>query len=423
MSTETTTAGWSRESCLQADERDPLAAFRDEFVLPPGVIYLDGNSLGVLPVGARERADAVITREWGTDLIRSWNTNRWFEMPVRLGEKIGRLIGGGDGACAVTDTTSVNIFKALSAAVRIQAAADPARRVIVAERDNFPTDLYVIQGLVSSLHGYDIRLIDDRDGLAAALTDDVAVTLLSHVNYRTGARWDMPAVTAQIHAAGSLVVWDLCHSVGAVPLDVDGSGADFAVGCTYKYLNGGPGSPAFIWSAARHLAGMTGPLTGWWGHRDPFAMAVEFAPAPDARRLLVGTQPIISMATMEVGLDIALRVDAAALREKSIALSTLFIDLVAQRLGDHPLTLVTPADPDARGSHVSYRHPEGYAVMQALIDRGVIGDYREPEVLRFGLTPLYLRHVDVWDAVEHLRRVLDDELWRDPQYARRGAVT
>lgn len=414
----------SRQECLEADRLDPLAAYRDRFDLPESVIYLDGNSLGALPKAAPARAAEVISRQWGGDLIRGWNTHGWFDMPTRIGAKLSRLMAGDRGACVATDTTSVNIFKAVAAALDIQRRDQPGRRVIVSERDNFPTDLYVIEGLISFLdRGYELRLIDDDNPLEAALRDDVAVILLSHVNYRTGRLWDMTATTRQAHDAGALAIWDLCHSVGALPIHLDEAQADFAVGCTYKYLNGGPGSPAFIWVADRHLGRAQQPLSGWWGHRKPFDMTASYAPADGINRFLVGTQPIISMATMEVGLDIALSVDEDQLRRKSLRLTSLFISLVEERLPGHPLTLVTPREEAARGSHVSFRHPEGFAVMAALIANDVIGDYREPEVLRFGITPLYLRYADIWDAVETLRRVLDEEIWRADEFQIRGAVT
>ncbi len=414
----------TREACVAADANDPLGAFRDRFDLPDGVIYLDGNSLGAAPKAAAERANEVLRKEWATDLIGSWNKNHWFALPSRIGDKIGRLIGASSGTCVATDTTSINIFKALGAALQIQELDRPGRRVIVSERENFPTDLYMTQGMIEYLgQGYELRLIDDKLSLAAALDDDVAVVLLTQVNYRSGALWDLAETTHQIHETGALAIWDLCHSVGALPINIEGAGADFAVGCTYKYLNGGPGSPAFIWVARQHQNRVIQPLSGWWGHSNPFAMSPAYEPANGISRFLSGTQPILSMATMEVGIDLALEVHQDALRHKSIALTELFIRLVEQRMPQHPLTLITPRDPDRRGSHVSFRHPDGYAVMQALIAEGVIGDYREPEVLRFGLTPLYLGYTDVWDAVETLRRVLDDELWRDPRFHARGAVT
>lgn len=414
----------TREHCLAADRQDQLAALRQQFSLPENVIYLDGNSLGVLPNSAEARSLEVLRQEWGVGLIRSWNNAGWFELPRRLGNKLAGLIGAGSDEVVITDTTSLNIFKALAAAIRIQQASAPQRKVIVSERDNFPTDLYMIQGMIDLLQqGYEMRLIDDTLPLEQALDEDVAVLLLSHVNYRTGAMYDMAAVTAQAHQHGALTIWDLAHAAGAVPVDLNAAQADFAVGCTYKYLNGGPGSPAFIWVAARHQDGFWQPLSGWWGHSRPFDMAVDYQPAQGIRRFLCGTQPILSMSLVECGLDATRQTTMAALREKSLALTDLFIQLVEQRCGHHPLTLITPRDHARRGSHVSYRHPEGYAVMQALIDRGVIGDYREPEVLRFGITPLYLSHADIWDAVEILRDILDSASWDQPRFKQRHAVT
>jgi kynureninase len=414
----------TREHCLAADASDELASLRQQFSLPDKVIYLDGNSLGVLPRSAEARSLQVLREEWGEGLIRSWNSAGWFELPRRLGNKLGQLIGAGENEVVMTDTTSLNLFKALAAAIRIQQANAPQRKVIVSERDNFPTDLYMIQGMIDLLQqGYEMRLVDDSLPLEQALGDDVAVLLLSHVNYRTGAMYDMAAVTAQAHQHGALTIWDLAHAAGAVPVDLNGSNADFAVGCTYKYLNGGPGSPAFIWVAGRHQDRFWQPLSGWWGHSRPFDMAVDYQPAQGIRRFLCGTQPVLSMSLVECGLDATLQTSMTALRKKSLALTDLFIQLVEQRCGHHPLTLITPREHARRGSHVSYRHPEGYAVMQALIERGVIGDYREPEVLRFGITPLYLRHVDVWDAVETLRDILDSASWDQPQFQHRHAVT
>lgn len=422
----------TREACLATDQSDPLAKHRSEFALPKGVIYLDGNSLGPLPKAARSRALHVLEEEWGRDLISSWNTNDWFKMPYRIGAKIGELIGGGAGECVVTDTTSINVFKALAAALRIQQQDAPDRRVIVSERGNFPTDLYMLEGLIDALgevdgRRYELRLVDSFEGdtarLEAALNHDVAAVLLTHVNYRTGAMWPIDSVTQIAQHAGALMIWDLCHSAGAVPVDLERAGADFAVGCTYKYLNGGPGSPAFVWAGQRHLHRIEQPLSGWWAHARPFAMTTGYEPGEGAARFMVGTQPILSMSTMEVGVDLALSVDEGILRAKSLALTSLFMRLVAERIPHHPLTLVTPQDTAIRGSHVSFEHPDGFAVMKALIARGVIGDYREPSVLRFGLTPLYIGYADVWDAVETLREVLDSGEWRAPEFQQRGAVT
>ncbi|PHV06935.1 kynureninase [Janthinobacterium sp. BJB412] len=414
----------TRDDCLGRDAQDPLAALRAQFDLPTGLIYLDGNSLGARPRAALARAQDVIAREWGRDLIRSWNTAGWFDLPKRLGNRLAPLLGAGPDEVVVTDTTSVNLFKALAAALQMQAEqpATAARRVLVTERSNFPTDIYMAQGLAGWLaRGYTVRLVDSVDEIAAAIDADTAVVMLTHVNYRTGYQHDLRATSALAHAAGALVVWDLAHSAGAVPLDLNGDGADLAVGCTYKYLNGGPGAPAFIWVPAKHQARFRQPLSGWWGHAAPFAMAPDFAPADGIGRALCGTQPIVSLAMVESGLEVFEQTDMAAVRAKSLALTDLFIELVERRCGSHPLALVTPRQHARRGSHVSFTHPHGYAVMQALIARGVVGDYREPAIMRFGFTPLYTSYTEVWDAVEILRQILDDTAYDIA--AKRDAVT
>lgn len=413
-----------RDDAAALDRDDPLRSLRDQFALAPGVIYLDGNSLGVPPKAAAARAAAVIGGEWGEGLIRSWNTAGWFALPKRLGNKLAPLVGAGEDEIVVTDTISTNLFKILSAALRMANARDPKRRVIVSERSNFPTDLYIAQGLIEQLdRGYELRLVDDPAELATAIDADTAIAMITHVNYRTGYMHDMAAVTDLIHRAGALAVWDLAHSAGAVPVDLNGVGADYAVGCTYKYLNGGPGSPAFVWVPKRHQNAFSQPLSGWWGHKKPFDMNPAYQPDEGIGRFLCGTQPVVSMALVECGLDVFLQTDMAALRRKSLALSDLFISLVETRCGKFPLQLVTPREHAQRGSQASFAHPNGYEVMQALIARGVIGDYREPHVLRFGFTPLYTRFADVWDAVEILRDVLESEAWRAPEFAERGAVT
>ena len=414
----------TRDDCLQRDAQDPLAALRAQFALPDGVIYLDGNSLGARPVAALARAQDVIAREWGQDLIRSWNTAGWFDLPKRLGDRLAPLIGADEAEVVVTDTTSVNLFKALAAALHMQ-AGDPAataRRVIVTERSNFPTDIYMAQGLSSWLaRGYSVKLVDSVDELPSAIDADTAVVMLTHVNYRTGYQHDMAATSALAHARGALIVWDLAHSAGAVPVALNADGADLAVGCTYKYLNGGPGSPAFIWVPKKHQARFQQPLSGWWGHAAPFAMAPDFAPTEGIGRALCGTQPVVSLAMVEAGLDVFAQTTMADIRVKSLALTDLFIALVEARCGAHPLELVTPREHARRGSQVSFAHPHGYAVMAALIVRGVIGDYREPAIMRFGFTPLYTSYADVWDAVEILRQILDDQAY--DVNARRDAVT
>jgi len=413
----------TRADCLAHDARDPLAALRDRFDLPAGLIYLDGNSLGARPRAALPRVQEVVAREWGSDLIKSWNTAGWFDLPKRLGDRLAPLVGAGTGEVAVTDSTSLNLFKALAAALRIQAqGVGNERRVIVTERSNFPTDIYMAEGLSRWLErGYRVRLVDSVDEIPAALDADCAVLMLTHVNYRTGYQHDMAGLTRLAHEAGVLVVWDLAHSAGAVPVDLNASDADFAVGCTYKYLNGGPGAPAFIWVPHKHQAQFDHPLSGWWGHASPFAMAPAFAPVAGIGRALCGTQPIVSLTLVECGLEIFEATDMAAVRAKSLALTDLFIALVESRCAGHPLGLVTPREHARRGSQVSFTHPHGYAVMAALIARGVIGDYREPEIMRFGFTPLYTSFADVWDAVEILKDILDRSDY--DVAAERGAVT
>ncbi len=413
----------TRAACLARDARDPLAPLRQRFDLPAGVIYLDGNSLGARPRAALQRAQEVVAREWGQDLIKSWNTAGWFDLPKRLGARLAPLVGAAPDEVVVTDSTSLNLFKALAAAVRIQALGTTAnRRVIVTERSNFPTDIYMAEGLTSWLErGYSVRLVDSVEELPAAIDADCAVVMLTHVNYRTGYQHDMAALTRHAHQNGALVVWDLAHSAGAVPVDLNGAEADFAVGCTYKYLNGGPGSPAFIWVPRRHQAQFSHPLSGWWGHAQPFAMAHGFAPVDGIGRALCGTQPVVSLAMVECGLEVFEETTMDAIRAKSLQLTDLFIELVESRCAAHPLGLVTPREHARRGSQVSFTHPHGYAVMQALIERGVIGDYREPEIMRFGFTPLYTSFADVWDAVEILKDILDREDY--DVAAERGAVT
>jgi len=413
---------FTRQQCLALDARDELRPLRAEFELPPGVIYLDGNSLGARPRAALQRAQQLIAEEWGTGLIRSWNTAGWFTLPGRLGDKLAPLVGAGPGEVMVTDTTSINLFKVMAAALRNQNERDNKRRVIVSERSNFPTDLYIVQGLSEWLdRGYRRQLVDSPEELQDAVNEQTAVLMLTHVNYRTGYMHDMKALSTLAHERGALAVWDLAHSAGAVPVALNASGADYAVGCTYKYLNGGPGSPAFLWVAPHRLAEFRQPLSGWWSHAAPFVMQPEFSPASDIRRALCGTQPIASLAMVECGLDIFLCTDMQRVRAKSLALTDLFIALVEQRCSQHPLQLVTPREHARRGSQVSIAHPHGYAVMQALIARGVIGDYREPHIMRFGFTPLYTRFIDVWDAVDILADILDRQAY--DSNAPRDAVT
>lgn len=398
------------------DRTDPLAGFRGRFALPDGVIYMDGNSLGARPKAAAAVVAEVVEREWGDGLIRSWNDAGWMELPARVGAKIGRLIGAEAGSVMVADSTSVNLFKLLGAALSLR----PERRVIVSERGNFPTDLYVAEGLAALLgRGHELRLVGPEE-IARAIDGDTAVVMLTQVNYHTGAMHDMAAITARAHAAGALTLWDLAHSAGAVPVDLAGCGADLAVGCGYKFLNGGPGAPAFLYVAPRHQARAVYPLTGWLGHAAPFAFEVSYRPAAGVERALVGTPPVISLAALEVGVDLALEAPMAEVRAKSLRQTAIFGELVAERCGGFELRQVTP---EMRGSQISLAHPQAYEIMQALIAGGLIGDFRAPDVLRFGVTPLYLSYADLWDAVEILRATLESGRWRDPAYAVRRRVT
>ena len=409
---------------------------REQFSLPPGLIYLDGNSLGALPKTTAARVAQVVTEEWGRGLINSWNQAGWFDMPQRLGDRIATLIGAGPGEVVATDSTSINLYKVLSAALLIAKNAHPSRIRILSEASNFPTDLYIAEGLCRA-HGGTLELLETEQ-LAAALAPqaakDVAVLMLTHVNYRTGAMHDMAALTAAAHRAGVLTVWDLAHSAGAVPVCLKADQADFAVGCGYKYLNGGPGAPAFVWVNPQHAERFWQPLSGWWSHAAPFAFTPDYQPAPGIARYLCGTQPIISLSALACGLDTFSAADAlggmAALRRKSLALSELFMTLMEQRCAGYGLTLVTPREPDRRGSQVSLtREQGGYAIMQALIARGVVGDFRagdgkqRPDILRFGLTPLYLGFEEVWHALDQLRQVLASGEWQRPEFSLVKAVS
>jgi len=408
-----------REAFEALDRIDPLAPLRDKFLLPSGVIYLDGNSLGALPRSTAARVSRVIEKEWGEGLITSWNHHDWIGMPERVGDKIARLIGAAAGEVAVAESTSINLFKVLAAALKMR----PGRRVIVSETENFPTDLYMAEGLVQLLdRDYTLHLVTAND-LKQALGADTAVLMLTQVNFRTGSIHDMAALTAAAHAAGALAIWDLSHSAGAVPVDLNGARADFAIGCGYKYLNGGPGAPAFVYAAARHQGQAPQPLHGWLGHAAPFEFAASYRPAAGIRQYLVGTPPILALAALEEGVDLLLQADLAQLRAKSQALTKAFITLVEARCAGQGLSLATPRDPARRGSQVSFAHEQGYAVMQALIARGVVGDFRAPDLLRFGFSPLYIRHVDVWDAAETLRDVLVTGAWQRPEFEQRAAVT
>lgn len=401
------------------DVEDQLSGFRDRFILPKGLIYLDGNSLGPMPVSTNARLAQVANEEWATGLIRSWNSAGWMDLPERIGNKIGRLVGAGSGQVICCDSTSINVFKTISAAL----ALNPHRKLILSTVDNFPTDLYIIQGLIQQLGaGHELRLVP-ADDLASHINEQVAVVTLTHCNYKSGRMYDMEGLTALAHANGVLTMWDLAHSAGAVPVDLDGSGADFAVGCGYKFLNGGPGAPAFLYVAERHQAGVGQPLSGWLGHAQPFEFSSTYKPAPGIHRYITGTAPILSLAALECGVDLMLEADMTRIRAKSLALSDLLIALVAQRCAGHSLQLITPENRGDRSSQVSFRHPDSYAIMQGLIASDVIGDFRAPDILRLGLTPLYTSFMDVWNAVATLGGILDARSWDRPEWKTRKKVT
>jgi kynureninase len=421
--------------CQLMDRQDPLYALRAQFQLPQGVIYLDGNSLGVLPKATPARVAQAVTQEWGQGLIRSWNDAGWFALPGRVGDKIARLVGAGPGEVVAVDSTSINLYKVLSAALHLASADAPGRTRVVSERSNFPTDLYIAQALCRE-QGFELVLVDHVHELAGALNPEVAVLLLTQVNYRTGSMHDMAAMTALAHAHGVLTVWDLAHSAGAVVVDLQGAQADFAVGCGYKFLNGGPGAPAFVWVHPRHADRFWQPLAGWWGHAAPFEFSPQYRPAPGIARYQCGTQPILSLTALDCGLDTVLAAEPLggmpALRRKSLALTGLFMHLVSVWLDGHGLGIASPEEPARRGSQVSLTRGEGaYAIVQALIARGVIGDFRagdgeggrSPDILRFGFTPLYIGYADVWRAADQLRQVMERGEWREARFARRLAVT
>lgn len=411
--------GLSRDDCERLDRKDPLGALRGRFELPTGVIYLDGNSLGALPVGTRQRLDELVRVQWGEDLIRSWNSHDWIGMPRRIGAKIARLIGARDDEVIAADSTSINLFKLLAAALRLR----PRRRIIVSERTNFPTDLYIIEGLIELLgQGHELRLVH-ADELSDALDEKVAALVLTQVDYRSGRLHDLTTLTRQAQAKGVLTLWDLSHSAGAMPIELNAAGVDMAVGCGYKYFNGGPGAPAYLFIARCHQRDVPPAIPGWMGHAVPFAFAPDYRPAAGVERHLVGTPPVLGLAALEVGVDLLLEVDLQLVREKSRRLGDLYLRLLDQECAAFGFERACPDDSARRGSQVAVRHPQGYAIIQALIAEGVIGDFRAPDILRFGLAPLYLRYVDIWDAVAALHRVMASQAWNRAEFKRKATVT
>ncbi|MCL4674812.1 MAG: kynureninase [Pararhodobacter sp.] len=394
-----------------------FAQTRAQFDLPDGVIYLDGNSLGPLPRAAAQRVERTIRDEWGQMLITGWNKAGWMDLPTRIGDRIARLIGAERGHVVMGDTLSIKVYQALASAIEMA----PTRRVILSDTGNFPSDLYMAEGLCRTLgNGYELRTVAPED-VAAAIDDSIAVLLLTEVDYRTGRRHDLPALTARAHAHGALAVWDLAHSAGATDVKVAVGGADFAVGCTYKYLNSGPGGPAFIYVAPRHAATARPALSGWLGHEAPFAFDLDYRPGAGIERMRVGTPPVLQLAALDAALDIWDAVEIADLRARSLDLTDAFIAGVEARCPT--LTLATPREHALRGSQVSFRHPEGYAIMQALVARGVIGDFRAPDVIRFGFTPLFIGLGEVEGAVAILAEIMATDAWDRPEYKTRAKVT
>ncbi|MDX1537860.1 kynureninase [Arsukibacterium sp.] len=408
----------------QLDSQDPLAAKRDAFVLPENTVYLDGNSLGAMPKLAAERAQQVLLQQWSQDLIKSWNSHSWIDLPAIAGEKISQLVGAASGQLICCDSTSVNLFKVLSSAMLMQ----PGRNVVLSQAGNFPTDLYMVEGLASLLGEQDcqLKLIAENASdelLEQSLTEQVAVLLLTQVDFRSGRLLDMQRLTELAHAKGILVIWDLAHSAGALPIELDACNVDFAVGCGYKYLNGGPGAPAFVYVAARHHSAVHQPLSGWMGHSAPFSFDKSYQKAPGISQFLTGTPPILSMSVLDAALEVFNDVDMSQLRQKSLTLSHCFHQLLQQHDCLQQLQLLTPLKPAERGSQLAYRHPDAYALCQALIAHGVVADFRAPDILRLGFTPLYLRYVDIWQAVTTLARLVASGEYLKPQYAIKNKVT
>jgi kynureninase len=408
---------WTRNDCIALDERDPLAHVRDRFIVPEGIIYLDGNSLGALPKNVGPRLSEAVTNEWGRGLIRSWNEAGWYRAPQRIGAKIARLIGAAADEVIVTDSTSIDLFKVLAAALRLR----PGRTKILGVEGDFPTDNY-IAGSVASFAGVNFVRVE-AENLARAVDHDTAAIVLTQVNYKSGHVHDMRALTNAAHGKDALAVFDLSHSAGVLPLALDAAGADFAVGCGYKYLNGGPGAPAYIFAAKRHHKTMEHPLTGWFGHADPFAFAPDFAPAQGMDRMLTGTPPMLSLIALDAALDAFDGVDMTKAYAKVQSLTDLFIALAEERLMRHGFTLASPRDKNHRGAQVSLAHEQGYAIMQAVIARGLIGDFRAPDIVRFGFAPLYTRHTDVYDAAALIDDVMSSRAWDAPEFKARKAVT
>tara|TARA_B100000959_G_scaffold18477_2_gene17858 strand:+ start:13727 stop:14974 length:1248 start_codon:yes stop_codon:yes gene_type:complete len=409
------------EDLKSLDNQDPLSRYREEFYLPKNTIYFDGNSLGPVPTKTIENLNKTINDEWGRDLINSWNKADWINLPQRLGDKIAPLLGAKSGEVIVVDSTSVNLFKVLTSALRL----NDKRKKIISESTNFPSDLYILEGVnAMSNNQYECLLIEDDDiDIEKYIDSSVAVVMLSHINYKTGRISDMKTITDYAHKKGALVVWDLSHSVGVIPMDLHNIGVDFAVGCTYKHLNGGPGAPGFLYVNSDLIEIVSQPLSGWLGHSDPFAFDRKYFPANTINKYICGTPSILSYKAVESGLDVFDGISMDQVREKSIQLSELFIELIQQECGDFGFELFSPTEANLRGSQISFKHENAYPIMQSLISRGVIGDYREPNILRFGISPLYMRFEDIWEAIMNLKTIMESREWDSDRFKKRNYVT
>lgn len=403
------------------DRNDVLADFAKQYYVPEDHIYMVGNSLGVMPKAVKQRMDDVLEKEWADDLVSSWNCNHWFELPYRIGNKIAQIIGADDGEVVVTDSVSVNLFKLVAAALNIQKGT--SRSVILSEKGNFPTDLYVMQGLTAML-GPSVKLVTvEREEIEDAITQDTAVVLLTDVHYRTGHLLDKKRITELAQSKGALVIWDLCHSAGALPVYLNDINADMATGCGYKYLSGGPGAPSFVFVAKRWHDALEQPLSGWWGHATPFEFTDDYSPARGIGQMLCGTQGVLGLSALEVAIDVFLTTDMLLIREKSSKMTDLFLRLIAQQCSSYNFEIKSPQKAAERGSHIALGHPNGYQIIQALSAHSVKGDFRAPDTLRFGLTPLTLKYVDIWDAVSRLKDIMKKETWKDPKYNLASKVT
>ncbi len=400
------------DDLVEMDRADPFASLRREFSLPDGVIYLDGNSLGP-PVKEALAFMADTADHWRNDLIECWTSHDWFELPVQIGAKLAGFMGADADEVVCSDSVSVNLYKCLAAALKMR----PNRQVVLSDTGNFPTDLYVMEGIAA-----EFKMVN-TDEVLDAIDETIAVVSLSHVDFRTSRINDMAAITQKAHEKGALVIWDLCHSAGAIPVELNEAQADFAVGCTYKYLNGGPGAPAFIYVAKRHQADVRQPIQGWWGHASPFEMTTSYKPDSGMRRMLSGTPGILSMATLAASLDVLATADQAGLREKAMKMGEIFVALVNERCGDYGMELGSPSDPAVRGNHIILSHPEGYAIVQALKAENVIADFRSPHWMRFGFAPAYLGYADIWNAVDRLEHVVRTDAWDTAAFKTRAAVT